>query len=115
MSSSKFGKYIYTYNSILTAVFFKKYERITDALNRINSGGYLFGVSFALVTNPAGGVAWDVAAFTVNADGTVLVNVHLYDFETGEDVLPDNPGVINCQLNEGGPDGEGTVYFYPYS
>jgi hypothetical protein len=80
----------------------------------LSSEGYFFGVSFALVTNPFGGAAWDVASFTVLPDRTVYVYVHLYDITTGEDVLPDNPGVLTCQLHQGGPAGEGSVYFYRY-
>jgi hypothetical protein len=96
-------------NSTYSAILWETYVN-----NARGDKGYFFGVSFAFVTNPSGGVAWDVATFKVYPSGRVDVNVHLYDFQTGEDVLPNNPGVITCQLNQGGPDGGGSVYFYPY-
>jgi hypothetical protein len=58
-------------------------------------------------------LVWEVSGLTLFEDDSIYVDLHLYDYITGTDIITD-PVVITCSLHAGGPFDEGSVYFFRY-
>jgi hypothetical protein len=92
-------------------LFVQKYDH---NLNRFSAlVGFYYTSLFEVTELPDGTLAWQVTGLFLFEDETVLNDLHLYDYVTGVDLV-EEPELINCQLHQGGPQGEGSVYFFRY-